>query len=181
MTIGLALALSAGLIAGGFRHAVGTAPVLAALLCASCFLRRRDVAIIGVVGMVVRDLVAGVSWFTLVRVAAVLSVVGIVAWLRVRPSLRSLLAGLVVSVPVYHFMLAFGDWVTQVCSKEPWTPAGLVATLAGSLPYVQRSIVGDVVFTGAFLGLYALAGYVVTLRWPSLIPLGDGAPPHHQP
>ncbi len=175
MTIGLALALSAGFLAGQFQHVVGAAPILAALLCASCFLRRRDVAFIGLVGMLAQDLLVGVSWFTLVRLIGILSVIGIVVALRVRPSMKSLLVGLGVSAPAYHLILAVGDWITHTCSKEPWTPAGLVSTLASSLPYFQRSFLGDLVFTSAFLGLYTLAGYLVTLRWPALIP-SDEAP-----
>ena len=177
MIIGLALALSAGLIAGGLQHTVGAAPILAALLCAACFLRARDVALIGLVGVLACDLVAGLSWFTLVRIIGVLSVIGIVTALRVRPSMKSLLAGLVVSAPTYHLVLAVGDWVTHTCSQEPWTPAGFVNTLASSVPYFQRSFAGELVFTSTFLGLYALAGYLVTLRWPALIPSYD-APRH---
>jgi len=170
MTVGLVLALSAGLIAGQFHHTVGTAPILAALLCASCFLRKRDIAIIGLVAMLTRDVVTGLSWFTLVRLASVLSVIGIIAALRVRPSLKSLLVGLGISAPAYHLILALGDWITQTCSKEPGTLTGLATTLASSLPYVQRSLLADLVFTSAFLGLYTLAGYLVTLRWPGLVP-----------
>lgn len=178
MTVGLALALSAGLIAGGLQHTVGAAPILAALLCAACFLRGRDVALIGLVGIFARDLVTGLGWFTLVRMLGVLSVIGIVIALRVRPSLKSLMVGVGISAPAYHLILALGDWMTHVCSKEPWTPTGLVNTLASSLPYVQRSLLGELVLTSAFLSLYTLAGYLVTLRWPSLIPSHDEAPRH---
>jgi hypothetical protein len=71
---------------------------------------------------------------------------------------------------VYHFVLAVGDWATQICSKEPWTAQGLFATIATAIPYFQRSLVGEVLFTSVFLSVYALAGYVVSLRWPSLLP-----------
>lgn len=170
MMVAVIFAVMAGLMAGQFSHAVGAAPILAALLCASCFLRRRDVVLVGLVSVLMRDLLVGVSWFTLVRVAAVLSVVGIIAALRVRPAMKSLLAGLALAAPVYHLMLAVGDWVTHTCSQEPWTTTGLANTLAGSLPYIQRSLVGDLVFTSAFLGLYTLTGYAVTLRWPAVMP-----------
>lgn len=177
MVVPWIFAVIVGLMAGQLQHIVGAAPILAALLCASCFLRRRDVVIIGLIGMLARDLLVGVSWFTLVRLVGVLSVIGIVTALRVRPSLKSLLVGLGISAPAYHLILALGDWITQTCSKEPGTLTGLATTLASSLPYVQRSLLGDLVFTSAFLGLYTLAGYLVTLRWPSLIPSHET--PHH--
>ncbi len=171
MVVIVAFAVVAGIMAGQFQHAVGAAPILAALLCASCFLRGRDVAIIGLVSMLARDFLVGFSEFTLVRLIGVLSVVGIVTALRVRPSLKSLLVGLGITAPVYHLILTIGDWVTRTCSKQPWTSTGLVNTLASNLPYIQRSILGDLIFTSAFLGLYTWAGYLVTLRWPALIPV----------
>lgn len=170
MAMVVVFAVMAGMMAGQFSHAVGVAPILAALLCAACFLRRRDIAIVGLIGVLAQDLLTGFSWFTLVRLAGVLSVIGIVMALRVQPSLKSLLVGLGISAPTYHLVLVVGDWITHTCSQEPWTPAGLVNTLMSSLPYIQRSLLGDLVLTGAFLGLYALAGSLVARRWPLLIP-----------
>lgn len=170
MIVMLLLGLTAGLLAGGLGHVVGTTPLLGALLCAACLFRTRDVAIMGLVGIIFRDAVLGLSWFTVVRVMAILSVVGIVTALRVRPSIKSLLLGLGVSAPVFHLVLAFGDWVTQTCSKEPWNFSGLRNTLMGSLPYFQTSLIGDLAFTAAFVGLYTLTGYLLTMRWPTLIP-----------
>lgn len=170
MGITVGFGLLAGMLASQLEHVVGTAPILGALLCAACFLRKRDLLIIGVVAMLTRDVVTGLSWFTLVRLASVLSVIGVIAALHVRPSVKSLLLGLGISAPVYHLTLAIGDWITHTCSKEPWTTTGLANTLAGSLPYVQRSMLGELMCTGAFLGLYALAGYLATRRWPALIP-----------
>lgn len=170
MGITVGFGLLAGTLASQLSHVVGTAPILGALLCAACFLRKRDLLIIGMVAMLTRDLITGVSWFTLVRLASVLSVIGIIAAFRVRLSVPSLLLGLGASAPVYYLTLAVGDWITHTCSKEPWTPTGLVNTLVSSLPYMQRSMLGELMLTTAFLALYTLAGYLVTLRWPTLIP-----------
>lgn len=175
MALKLIFAVVAGILASQFTHAVGAAPILAALLCAACFLRKRDVALIGIVAMLTRDVLVGVSWFTIVRVLAVISVVGIVRWLRVRPTFPSLFTGLMSAAPAYHLTLSVGDWVTHTCSTAPWTWQGLLATIQTSLPYFYRSFFGDVVVTGAFLGLYTFAGYVVTLQWPALLP-HDAAP-----
>ena len=170
MGMSLVLAVVCGMLAGQLGHTVGMAPMLAGLLCASCFLRRRDVAVVGIGAMLVRDLIAGVSWFTLVRFVGILAVIGIVWALRVRPSLKSLLLGVGLSSSAYHLVLAIGDWVTQTCSKAPWTFPGLYETIASSLPYVQRSLIAELLFTSAFLTLYTLAGYLVVLRWPAVLP-----------
>ena len=168
--ISVVLAVACGLLAGGFRHEVGMAPVLAGLLCASCFLRRRDVAIVGLGATVVRDVLSGVSVFTLVRLLGMLAVIGIIWALRARPSFKSLLLGLGLSSPAYHLVLATGDWVTHTCSKLPLTPQGFYTSIATSIPYFQRSLVNDLLLTSAFLSFYTLAGYLVVLRWPSVLP-----------
>lgn len=170
MMLSLVLAVGGGVLAWQFTHTLGVAPILAGVLCASCFLRRRDVAFAGVGAMLVRDLLAGVSWFTLVRLCAMLSVIGIIWALRVRPSLKSLLLGLGLSSPVYHLVLATGDWVTRTCSNAPFTAQGFLTTLATTFPYFMRSLISDLLFTSAFLSLYTLAGYLVVLRWPSALP-----------
>ncbi len=171
MTVaGFVLAVISGVVAGRFHHTVGIAPILAGLLCVSCFLRRRDVAIVGVGAVLIRDLMGLWGWFTLVRLIAILSVIGVIQLFRVRPTLRSLLIGLGVSSPVYHFILATGDWLTRACSQAPLTSQGFWTTLTTAVPYFQRSLISDLLFTSAFLGLYTFAGYLVALRWPSVLP-----------
>ena len=170
MVLNLGLAVLCGMLARQWTHSVGVAPMLAGVLFAACFLRRRDVAIVGLGAMLVRDLLAGVGWFTLVRLCAMLGVIGILWAIRVRPSLRSLLLALGLSSPAYHLVLATGDWMTHTCSTAPFTPQGLFTTIASSLPYFQRSLIGDLLLTSAFLSLYTLAGYLVVLRWPAVLP-----------
>jgi hypothetical protein len=170
MAIVLVLAIVCGVLASAFHHVVGMTPMLAGLLCASCFLRRRDVAIVGVGAVLVRDLLGGLHWFTLVRLVGIVSVIGILWLVRVRPSLKSLLTGLVVSLPVYHLVLAIGDWALQMCVKTPLTPQGLWMSIGSSLPYFQRAFLGELLLTSAFLSLYTLAGSLVAWRWPDLLP-----------
>lgn len=171
MGVAIGFGVLAGAVASQWSHVIGSAPILAALLCAACVLRTRDLVIIGVVVMLTRDVVSGVSWFTLVRLAAILSVVGMLWIVRVRPTIKSLLIGLGTSSPVYHVVLTMGDWATQTCSKAPLTFQGLQETVASSLPYAGRSIVTDTVFAGAFLALYLLMGLLIASRWPSLFPM----------
>jgi hypothetical protein len=91
-----------------------------------------------------------------------LSVIGVVRLLRTRLSLPSLAISMALAATAYHLSLALGDWMTQTCSTQPHTMHGLLATLGSSLPHFQRAFVGEALWTGAFFGLYTLAGYVVT-------------------
>ena len=158
------LTLACGIVAGQFHHQVGVAPILGAILCAACLLRPRDLFVVGVGGMLIRDLLMGFSLFTVVRVVAMALVVLAVVTLRVRPTVRSLLIGLLVSSPIFHLTLAVGDWMTGTCGIWPKTPAGLTSAVATSLPYFQRSFIGDLLFTSIFLAAYALATYALTGR-----------------
>lgn len=169
MMIAAMLALSAGLIAGHWSHTVGAGPMLGGLVCAAGCLRRRDVAVVGLGAMVLRELLIGLSGFTPVRLAAMLAAVGVLRLVRVRPSFTSFAIGLGCSTPAYHLVLTVGDWVTQTCSKAPLTFQGLLETLTSSLPYVGRSLMTDALLAGAFLLLYAGAGALMIRRWPSLL------------
>lgn len=167
MITGLLVVVGGLLAAAG--HPWGLTPIVASILCAGCFLRRRDVVLVGLGAMLLRDVVAGLDAFTLVRLVAISGVVGVVLMLRPRPRPVSLGTGLLLAAPVYHVILAAGDWATHYCTPYPRTFAGLRATLASAWPYMQRSFLNDLMFTAAFIGLYVLAGALVRLRWPRLI------------
>ena len=169
----LALTVMAGLMAASFNHVLGMAPILAALLCAACFLRPRDLLPIGLGAMLIHDLTVGLSVFTLVRLVAVLVVVGAIRALRVRPAAGSLLLGLAVIIPLYHLVLTTGDWITHFCTQEPHTMQGFMATLHSNLPYIQRSCVNDVVLTAVFLGAYTLSGSALRAWRPSALPVSS--------
>ncbi len=153
------LMLGCGIIAGAFHHEFGVAPILGAILCAACFLRPRDLFTVGLGGILIRDLLMGLSLFTAVRLAGIALVVAAVVAVKVRPNLRSLLIGLLVSSPIFHLALAVGDWATGTCGIWPKTAQGLSQAVVSALPYFQRSFVGDVLFTSLFLGAYTLAAY----------------------
>ena len=158
------LALACGLIAGQFHHVFGVAPILGAILCAACFLRPRDLFIVGLSGMLIRDFLLGYSAFTLVRLVAISLVVAVVVALKIRPALRSLLIGLLLSSPIFHLTLAMGGWLAGTCSVFPKTATGLRQTIVSALPYFQRSFIGDLLFASAFLSLYAMSVYTL-LGW----------------
>ena len=151
------LTLVGGVVAGRFSHLFGVAPILGALLCGACFLRPRELFVVAFGGILIKDLWIGLSPFTLVQLIGIGLVPGVLLTLNVRPSFRSLLTGLLVSSPLFHLTLAVGDWWTGTCAVLPKTSSGLLSSIVSSLPYFQRSFVGDTAFTALFLGLYALA------------------------
>ena len=135
------------------------APILAAVLCAASLLRSRHLWIVALGGVLVRDFLLGISVFTLVRLVGMALVVAAVYGLKVRATARSLLIGLLVVSPIFHLALAVGDWATGTCGIWPMTAAGLAGSIRTALPYFQQSFIGDLFFTGLFLGLYGLAAH----------------------
>ena len=158
------LTFGCGILASQFHHQVGIAPVLAAILCAALFLRSRDLWLVGLGGMLLRDVLLGFSPFTLVRLAAISVVILAIQRLQIRPTLRSLLTGLLVSSPLFHGVLAVGNWANNACGVWPKTAQGLWSSIATSWPYFQQSLVGDVLFTSFFLSVYSLATYGLAHR-----------------
>ena len=151
------LTLACGLIAAQFHHAFGIAPILGAILCAACFLRPRDLFVVGLGGMLLRDLLMGLSVFTGVRLVAIALVVLALVALKIRPALRSLLIGLLISSPIFHLALAVGDWATGTCGQWAQNMRGLSSALVSTVPYFQRSLIGDLLFTALFLAVYSAA------------------------
>gem|GEM_PF-2240772 len=158
------LMLACGVVAGQFHHVFGVAPILGAILCAACFLRPRELFIVGLGGVLVRDFLIGFSSFTLVRLVGMGLVVATIVALKVRPSFRSLLMALLISSPIFHLTLAVGDWLTGTCAVVPKTSQGIFLSVAASLPYLQRSFIGDTLFTGLFLSVYGMFACLF-FRW----------------
>ncbi len=155
------LILGSGFMAGEFHHWFGVAPVLAGILCAAFFLKPRELFLVGVGGILFRDLLVGMDGVTPFRILGIIGVVGAVAALRVQPNVKSLLTGLLAASPIFHLALAVGDWATGTCTIWPKTAQGLRDAVVTSLPYFQRSFVGDLIFTSLFLGLYLGAAYTL--------------------
>lgn len=160
MLAAILLAISCGLIAGQFHFLFGVAPILGAILCGACFLPSRFLWRVGLGGMLLRDSFVGFDSFTFVRLMGIALVVALVIRLKVRPTLRSLLGGLFIASPVFQLTLVLGDWVTHTCAAFPRTAHGLWASIASSLPYFQRVLVADTLFTSLFLALYVLAAHL---------------------
>lgn len=155
------LTLVCGFIAGELHHQLGVAPILGAILCAACFLRPWELFLVGMGGILVRDSLIGFSAFTLVRLLGIGLVVASILMVKVRPNLRSILTALVVSSPIFHLVLAVGDWWTGTCAILPKTPQGLFASIAGATPYFLRSFIADTLFASFFLGAYTAAAYAL--------------------
>lgn len=158
------LMATCGLIAGQFPHPVGVAPILGAILCASCFLQPRELWIVGLGGLLLRELQLGVSPFTVVRMIGIALVIAAVLAMKIRPTWRSLSAGVLAASALFHVVLTVGDWATGTCGGWPRTLSGFFAALASSAPYAARMTIGDALFAAAFLAGYAAIGAGV-LKW----------------
>ncbi len=160
------LTLLGGIVAGIFHQTFGVAPILGALLCAACFLKPRSLLLAALAAMLIRDLALGFSLFTLVRLAAISAVVGVLVLLKVRPNFKSLLTGLVASSVLFHLILSLGDWATQCCSQADRTPAGLVQSLVATASYWPRAMASDLLMTALFWAIYAAVVYSLDrTRW----------------
>ena len=163
------LMLVCGVVAGRFSHVFGVAPILGALLCAACFLPPRQLFFVALGGILVRDLIVGLGPLTLVRLVGITLVAGILLILKVRPSPRPLLTGLLISSPIFHLTLAAGDWWTGTCAVLPKTPQGFLSSIVGSLPYFQRSFVGDMLFTSLFFAAYGMVATVFRIKYGTVL------------
>jgi len=163
------LIIAGGLLAAVTRHPWGIAPIAAAVVCAASVARRREVWLVALGAMFLHDVLLGLSSFTIVRFVAIAAVAAVVQSFRMRPRFIAVSAGVLIAAPLYQVILAIGDWATQYCTPQPRTTEGLLATLSSALPYMQRSVLSDLVFTAMFLALYAAVGFLLQRRWPRLL------------
>ena len=142
-------------------HAWDFTPVMAMLLLAGSRMKRRQLWI-PVVALVASDFALNLwvyhapggadQYFTWAAYLIVLAV----ASLTLRGSFKvPALAGASLGASTLFFLISnFGVWVTGLMYPHTW--AGLVTCFAMGVPFYRNAAAGDLVFTAAFFGLYAL-------------------------
>jgi hypothetical protein len=154
------LTVSCAWLAIQFRHPMGVAPIIGALVCAACFLRPKRLWVVGLGSILLRDWALGWSLFSWVRLIGMAAAVGVLTAVGVRPSFRSVFTRLLMTSGIFHLSLTVGDWWTGTCGGWPKTLSGLMSALVGTGPYLCRVLAVDIVWAGLFFGLYG-----VGLRW----------------
>lgn len=139
-------------------HPWNFTPVIAIALFAGARIERAWLAMLGVVAcLALGDLAIGIlpydgmAWVY----GSLLLIVMIGRLLRTRTSAASTLVAALGSGAAFFAITNFGVWASG--ELYPRTLGGLAQCFTAALPFYRNQIIGDLVFTGALFGLYALA------------------------
>ena len=135
-------------------HPWNATPLMAIALFSGAYLAKRWALILPLAIVAISDLFLG--WHeTIPFTWGAFALTGIIGWwLRSRPSpLRILTAALAGSVSFY-LITNFGVWITS--TLYPRTVAGVWECYVAAIPFFRGSLLGDLIYTGAFFGLYNL-------------------------
>lgn len=138
-------------------HPWNMTPVAAAATLAGVKLGKRFAVVVPLLAMFIGDIVIGFyNWHMLVVVYASMSAIGFVAYLsRGREGVAIFLAR-----PIAASVLFFLTTNAAVCffgTMYQHNGAGLLASYIAGLPFFGRDIVGNLLYTALFFGVYEYA------------------------
>lgn len=158
--IGVLLVIAAGAALRLVPHPPNFSPIAAMALFGGATLARRELGIlVPLVALFLSDLVIGFHD----QMVAVYVSFGLVAaiglTLKNQRTVARVASASVAGSVLFFVFTNFSVWMTG--GMYPMTWEGLVACYVAALPFFQNSLVGDLVFTGAFFGAWALLAKAV--------------------
>ena len=87
-------------------------------------------------------------------------------WIRRRPSVWRILGGAGLGSVAFFVISNVGVWIAG--QLYPLTPDGLRQCFLAAIPFFRSSLLGDLGYTAALFGLYALSGSLFRFKKPQL-------------
>lgn len=154
-----------GVVCRVVPHPLNFAPIGAiALFAGASFRDRRAAFVVPLAAMFIGDLFIGLhSLMPLIYATyALIVVLGMLLRERRRSPLH-VVAGAVGGATIFFVLTNFAVWLDMY----PRTLAGLTACFVNAIPFFDRTLMSDLLFSAIFFGAYALAGRVHAHRLPS--------------
>lgn len=140
-------------------HPDNVAPVAAAAIFAAAVLPPRAAFAVPLLAMIASDLWLGphgLFWLTW-SAFALTGLLGL--WVKRRPNAARLALASVAGSTFYFVVTNLGVFFFEALYPKTW--AGLIECFGMALPFYRNTLAGDLVFSFALFGVYALA----TARW----------------
>ena len=138
------------------KHPFNFTPVAAMALFAGCYLQKRWAVILPLAAMLVSDYFIGFyDWQVMVSVYAALALAFGIGWfLRKRFKWHNVILASLASSIAFFLITNFAVWA--FFSWYPHTWPGLVSCFILALPFFRNTLMGDLLYAGAFFGGYEL-------------------------
>jgi len=138
-------------------HPANFAPIAGLALFGGAKLGKKQALVVPLAAMLLSDAFIGFdSWTSRLVIYGTFLAVGLIGlWLRSRASAVNVVGASLVS-SVLFFLVTNLPFVHSF-SMYPQTWDGVVASYINGLPFFRNTLAGDLIYTAAFFGLYALA------------------------
>ena len=152
-----------GIVARLVPHPWNATPLIAIALFGGTYLSKRWALALPLVIVAASDIALG--WHSTIPFTwGAFASIGMLAWwIRSHPSATRIAAGSLAGSALFFLVTNFGVWLTQ--ALYPHTMQGLWQCYVAGLPFFRNALLGDLAYTTAIFGLYALA----TARRPATI------------
>lgn len=136
-------------------HPANVAPIAAMALFGGVYLDKKYALIVPLIALFISDIFIGFH-DTMVFVYGSFLLTGVIGiWLRQRKSFLSIFLGALTSSILFFLITNFGVWL--VGTMYPKNANGLLESYILALPFFRNTILGDLFYTGLFVGGYELA------------------------
>ncbi len=147
--------IALGVIARLVPHPWNASPVAAIALFGGALLSRRWSLLLPLGIVALSDLFLGLH-ATIPFTWSAFALTGAIGWgIRRQPTPTRILAGSLIGSGFFFVLTNFGVWL--IGGLYPRTLEGLWTCYVAAIPFVRATVVGDLVYTTTFFGLYALA------------------------
>lgn len=143
-------------------HPPNATPLTAIALFGGTYLAKRWAILLPLAIVAISDLLIG--WHDTVPFTwGAFILTGMIAWwIRPRPSATRILIGALAGSALFFLLSNLGVWA--VGGLYPRTAAGLWECYVAAIPFFRNSLVGDLLYTTALFGGYALTTSVLPTR-----------------
>jgi hypothetical protein len=156
----IALAAASRLV----KHPFNFTPVVAMAIFAGCYLKKYWAVLLPLVAMLVSDYIIGFyDAAVMASVYVSIALAFYIGWfLQKKVKWFTVIGAALASSVVFFILTNFAVWAFFDWYAHSWQ--GLVSCFTLSIPFFRNTLVGDVVYTGAFFGAYELVLYFSTRR-----------------
>jgi hypothetical protein len=153
-----------GVIGRLIPHVPNLTPMMAIALFSTTYLGLRYSLFVFVSTMFVADIVIGLyQWQIMLAVyACFMTAAGIGLWIKKYKSISVIAIGTVASSLLFFLVTNWAVW--QFSGMYEHSRAGLWQCYIMALPFFRNSLVGDLLYTGIFFGVYELARMRYTMH-----------------
>ncbi|MDO8513227.1 MAG: hypothetical protein Q7S37_01885 [bacterium] len=170
--------IAIGVVARLLPHPANFAPISALALFSGAYLSRRNAIIIPLAAMLISDIFLGFHIIMPYVYTSFLIVALLGVYLKNNIKFRNIFALSLSGSLIFFIITNFGVWLQS--GMYPHTLTGLASCFTLAIPFYRNTLLGDLVYTTAFFGIYAFVENVFFARKPNILHINNVTTINHR-